>query len=113
MSSKICFAAALLVSVSGCSGLIPCQTDDLSFRGTPASASIAVGEQFTASAEFLGCRGNMSLPDEVRWSSQDTTVVRIVATTGEATAVAPGTTTVTATGTKYRTGPIIAVTVRR
>ena len=104
--------AALPVAVSGCSGLIPCQSDELIIRGTPTSASVAIGEKFTARAEFLGC-GNTSLPDEVRWSSQDTTVVRIAATTGEATAVAPGTTTVTATGTKYYTGPIIAVTVRR
>ncbi len=113
MSSRFSFAAALLVSASGCSGLLPCQTDDLTFRGTPTSASLAVGEKFTASAEFFGCRGNTSLPDEVRWSSQDTTVVRITASTGEATAVGGGTTTVTATGTKYKTGPIIAVTVRR
>jgi hypothetical protein len=112
MSSSSAPWIVLLISVGGCSVITPCQTDDLEFRATPASASVKVGEKFTAGAEFLGCRGGTSLADEIRWSSQDTTVVRVGATTGEVMAVGAGTTTVIATGTKYGAGPRIAVTVR-
>ncbi len=112
MSSSSAPWIVLLILVGGCSVLTPCQTDDLEFRATPTSASVKVGEKFTAGAEFLGCRGGTTLSDEVRWSSQDTSVVQVGVTTGEVIAVAPGTTAVIATGTKYGAGPRIAVTVR-
>ena len=104
---------AALITTSGCSGLLPCGSDDLSFRATPTSASLAVGQKFTASGEFLGCRGSNTLSDEIRWSSQDTTVVRIDAVTGTAVAVAPGATGVIGTGARYGAGPRIPVTVTR
>lgn len=112
MSSSPAHWLVLLLAAGGCTGLTPCGTDDLSFRATPTSASVRVGEKFTAHAEFLGCRGATSLPDEIRWTSEDTTVVRVGSTTGEVMAVSAGATAVIATGTRYKTGPRIPVTVR-
>ena len=111
MNSRGTLAAALLVTTSGCAALTPCGSDDLSYRATPASASIAVGDKFTATTEFLGCHGTRTLADEVHWSSGDTSLVRIGATSGAVVALKAGATTVTGTGVRFGPGPRIPVTV--
>lgn len=106
-------ACAIVIGLTtGCSILSPCGTDDLSYRVTPASRTIAVGESFTGEAEFLGCRGSSRLSDQISWSSRDTTVARVDASTGRVLGRSAGVTTVEARGERYGLAPGIVVTVR-
>lgn len=112
MIRKTIICAAVIGVASGCSLVAPCGTDDLSFRVSPASHTIAVGESFTGEAEFLGCRGTNRLNDQITWSARDTTVARVDASTGRIVGRSAGVTTVDPRGLRYGLAPGIVVTVR-
>jgi len=113
MSVKLSIAAIVLGLVTGCSIVGPDCTDDLGFRVTPTSRSVTLGESFTPSAEFRGCRGRLHLDDVITWSAADTTVVRVDSISGLVTGRAAGVTQVRARGAKYGLMPVpISVTVQ-
>lgn len=112
MSVRLSVAAILFGLVTGCSLIAPCGTDDLSFRVVPTSQAVTIGESFTPSAEFRGCRGRKHLDDALTWSATDTTVVRVDSVSGRVTGRAAGVTQVLARGDKYGPMPPISVTVQ-
>lgn len=112
MSLRPSVGAILLGLVTGCSLVAPCGTDDLSFRVVPTSQAVTIGESFTPSAEFRGCRGRKLLDDTITWSATDTTVVRIDSVSGRVTGRAAGVTEVHPRGAKYGPMPPISVTVQ-
>jgi hypothetical protein len=106
-------ATVIAVPVAAaCSIFEPVCTDDLSYRVAPTANTIAVGESFTPTAEFRGCRGRERLEDTISWSVADSAIARVDATTGLVTGRSPGTTGVQARGAKYGLAhPAITVTV--
>jgi uncharacterized protein YjdB len=106
------FSVALLLSLTGCSLVSPCGTDELSFRVTPTSQAVSVGESFTPVAEFRGCGGKRHLDDTITWSAADTNIVQVNAVTGRVTGRALGVTEVQARGVIYGSLPAIAVNVK-
>ncbi|MFW6201364.1 MAG: Ig-like domain-containing protein, partial [Gemmatimonadota bacterium] len=79
---------------------------------TPAVDTLAVGDpddgSVTLSATALDHLGQPTTADEIEWSSSDEDVATVDASSGEVTAVAPGTPTITATdGTLSGTAEIV------
>lgn len=96
---------------SGCSAFVAC-TDDLSYRVSPTSSTLAIGQTFTATAEFRGCRGSKHLDDTISWETADSTIAIVNASSGQVTGRSPGTTQVQARRATYGLAwPPIAVTV--
>jgi uncharacterized protein YjdB len=63
----------------------------------PAPAGFEVGDSFTLVAVLRGQHGTRLPPRAVEWSADDSSILRVDGRTALATAVAPGTTIVTAT----------------
>jgi uncharacterized protein YjdB len=78
----------------------------------PTSATLDVGDDLRATAEFRGCGGTRRLTDEITWSSQDPAIASVGASTGVITARAPGVTTITPSGAKYGELHRVTITVR-
>lgn len=111
MLIRLSIGSLALGALTGCHALGMDCTDDLQFRVTPTARTVAIGESFTPSAEFRGCRGSKHLEDTIRWSATDTTFVRVDSVSGQITGRAKGTTQVQARGAKYGQMPPITVTV--
>jgi hypothetical protein len=118
MSPRIRYAFLLVAALSvagsaaGC-GLITTGCDaDLGMRVSPTEKTLAVGESFTATLQFLGCGGTRSLRDVIIWSATDTAVVRVDSQSGLVTGRRAGQTQVIGSGKTYGTGAYIPVTVR-
>jgi hypothetical protein len=82
---------------------------------TPANPSVAVGatQQFTATGTFSGGR-TYNLTDSVTWNSSKKTIATVsdaAGTQGLATAVAAGTTTISATTSKIVGSTVLTVTI--
>lgn len=118
MNPRIRYAFLLLAALSvagsaaGC-GLVPTGCDaDLRTRVSPTEKTLAVGERFTATLQFLGCGGTRSLSDVITWSATDTAVVRVDAASGLVTGRRAGQTHVIGSGRTYGPGASIPDTVR-
>jgi hypothetical protein len=70
--------AAALGTIAACDSdrMVAC-TADLSWKTSPSSKTIHVGESFVVRGELLGCGGAHRLPSDVRWTSADTTLLRV------------------------------------
>ena len=103
---RLVFTAVLASAViaTGCNSVLGGCTDDLGTRSSPRDTTIRVGQAFTPSFQFLGCRGRRVLDDSLSFSSSDTTVIAVDSLTGRTTARAPGTALLLVTGARYR-GP--------
>lgn len=112
MVARLIIGVLTLSSVIGCSILAPNCPDDLSLRVDPTEATVGVGESITATGEFRGCGGRERLDDDIRWSSADSSVAQVDATTGRITGRTAGTTVVQARGARYGSLPPITITIR-
>lgn len=84
-------------------------TSELGTQVTPASATIAVGEAFTASVALSSCGGRQQLADAITWAVADTAIASVAPATGRVVGLRVGTTTVRGTGRQY--GPVAAIPV--
>lgn len=97
--------------LGACTPFTAC-TDDLRQRIDPTSMTLDVGQEASASAEFLGCGGSKRLADEITWSSADPAVASVDAATGRITGRSSGVTNVTPRGARYGVLHHVSVTVR-
>src|SRR5687767_2061152 len=106
------FTAAGAIALAGCSKppTIACP-DDLRVLRSPADTTIRVGQQFTPFFRFLGCGGTVSLDDVLTFTSSNTAVIAVDATTGRTTGVSSGAASIQVTGAKYGGSTPITVTV--
>src|SRR5580704_16207595 len=109
MFARRCVQGVLVLCLS--TAVVGCSTSGLdSVQITPTTQSVAVGQ--TAQFNAMGTFGNAkhattgNITSSVTWSSSVPSVATINAS-GVATAVGPGTTTITAGGTAYN-GPTSA-----
>ena len=103
---KIFFAMmAIVILMSGCG----CEAD-LTIHVTPVEKQLKVGESFTPTVRYAGCRDTEPLSDVVTWRSADTTIATTNSTTGLTTAGATGVTNIPGTGALYWTQITIALT---
>ena len=110
-------ALAALAVVTMCSSCTLLTTDcasDLRITPEPADTSLVVGQRFTADVHLYECHGQKELNAVLRWSAEDSTVVRVDSISGVVTARAPGRSTIFAQATnsvangRYQ-GPIVTV----
>jgi hypothetical protein len=65
-------------------------TGELAIDVVPHDTTIAVGQSFTGHGRTSTCGGQHELESSFRWSSWDTTVLRVEAVAGRAQGLAPG-----------------------
>ena len=103
--SALALAASTLVTACGCKA-------NLGWRLDPKERTIAVGESFTPTIQFLGCNGTEPLRDDIVWHARDTMIVYVDSLSGHTTGLRAGTTSVVPTGKKYGTVDEVVVTVQ-
>ena len=98
MKTRLWIAAGVAaLSLAGCNHIPSACTLELRVEVTPEEKTIAVGESFQAQATGVSCGGKQRFPfEQVTWTTGDTNVIALNATTGQITGLAPGTATVTA-----------------
>ncbi len=103
-------ASALLATTGACDGTVRGCDADLWIRIDPAERVLAPSESFKPSVALRGCGGTEKVSDVFTWAAQDTTIVRVEASTGRTTALRIGETTIIPTGKTH--GPVGEVLVR-
>jgi uncharacterized protein YjdB len=91
---KVTGAVVLVVALTGCRGISGCDTT-IPITVTPRAKVLRVGESFTATAVAEEC-GAVRRDLTWRWRAEDTTVVRVNASSGQIVGVSVGTTRVIA-----------------
>lgn len=76
-------------------------TDELLIDFGPRDTTVRVGGSFHARIALSSCGGRVQLSDSFTWTAADPTVVQVDASTGRVTALAPGETTIAASGERY------------
>ena len=86
-------------------------TMELGIELTPPTQALAVGQSFTPTVRLIGCGGQLTLSDTIRWSADDPAIVRVDAVSGLTTAIGVGQTVVRPRGVRYGQLPGVFVTV--
>lgn len=85
---------------------------DLAVSFSPTDTTIAIGQSFRPRVRLATCGESKALSDTLRYSVDDSMIVRVDSVSGIMTGRAIGQTTATVTGAIYHVVARIAITVR-
>lgn len=97
--------------MSGCSNFTEACTSELSWRLTPATQTLRIGESFKPEMVLLSCGGKEQLKDTITWSTEDARILAVDSRSGRVSALAAGATVVTARAQFYGVSDDVHVTV--
>jgi Big-like domain-containing protein len=80
-------------------------TDELRIQLIPSEIILLAGQAVTPTLQLSTCGGSIRLSDQFTWSSDDSDIIELSASTGRIRAIAPGVAAVTVRGQKY--GPVL------
>ena len=106
----ILIASAALASTA-CLHPTGCDAD-LALFFSPKDTTIGIGQSFRPSVRLATCRDTKVVTDTLRYSVEDTTIVRVDSLSGTMTGRAVGHTTDSVTGAIYGLVARIAITVQ-
>jgi Big-like domain-containing protein len=109
MTSVLAGAAAL--ASTACLHPTGCDAD-LALFFSPKDTTIGIGQSFRPSVRLATCRDTKVVMDTLRYSVEDTTIVRVDSLSGTMTGRAVGHTTASVTGAIYGLVARIAITVQ-